>query len=726
LFFFSRVIIYEKGALPSQQFIKLSYIYSVKYLIPKKMKILPYVVIVVAAMLFSGCKKQEVNVNYKGNPEPLYRNSYIRLPLGTVKPAGWLKRQLEIEASGLTGHLDDFWPDLSRSAWKGEDGDGWERGPYYLDGLVPLAYLTDDEKLKAKVKEWIEPIISSSIDSGWYGPAKNHDRWPRSVSNKVLMQYYEATGDQRAFDVLMKYFRYIHDTRPDWPHQTWRGVRAMENAVTGYWLYRQTGEPWILETLRSIQENAADWTGYYEKFPWDSAAAVNKTVPHDGSPAGMTAHGVNNAMAIKYPGLWYQQSKDPRYMEAVFQGIKKYDFNHGQAGGRFSCDEHLSGNSPVQGTEVCSIVEYMYSLEELYAIFGDVRLADRLELLAYNGLPGTTTPDFWAHQYDQQANQVLVSVAKRDWSSNDDYSNLYGFMPNFGCCLANMHQGWPKFVESLWMATNDNGLAIAAYGPSVVKALVGKGKEVTISEETDYPFRGTVKLTINTSGPVRFPIYLRKPVWADSIIVNVRDETLVFRGETGEIRLNERWRDGDQVYITIPMKLRSERRYNNSLVLMRGPLCFALRIDKEYRSIRANYENYSYLGTVDWEIYPKSPWNYGLLVDPNNLERGNRVVESPVTEYPFADRGDMIWSADSGKYIAWTQDAPVSITARGIKIPGWTMKNNSADVPPLSPVKPEGDPEIITLVPYGCAKLRITEFPVMDITLMEEVIKPAR
>jgi uncharacterized protein len=83
----------------------------------------------------------------------------------------------------------------------------------------------------------------------------------------------------------------------------------------------------------------------------------------------------------------------------------------------------------------------------------------------------------------------------------------------------------------------------------------------------------------------------------------------------------------------------------------------------------------------------------------------------------------MIWRADSAKYLPWTQDAPVVIIARGIKIPEWTLKNNSADVPPPGLVKPEGDPEIITLVPYGCAKLRITEFPVMDIILMEDVMR---
>ena len=487
--------------------------------------------IILTLFILSGCSKQNVNTNYKGNPEPLRPNAFIRLPLGSVKPAGWLRAQLEAEASGLTGNLDDFWPDLLNSSWKGGDGDAWERGPYYLDGLVPLAYLLDDARLKEKVRSWIEPILASSRDSGWYGPAKNRDRWPLAVANKVLMQYYEATGDKRALDVLIKYFRYLHDTPPDWPHKDWRGVRAMENAVTGYWLYRQTGEQWILETIETIQKNGADWTTYYERFPWDSAAAADKKIPHDGTPEGMTAHGVNNAMAIKYPGLWYQQSKDDRFKNAVYSGIGKYDKNHGQAGGKFSADEHLAGNSPAQGTELCTVVEYMFSLEELYEILGDNKLADRLELLTYNALPGATTPDFWAHQYDQQSNQVISSIAKRDWSSNFDDSNIYGFMPNFGCCLANMHQGWPKFVESMWMATNDNGLAIVAYGPSVVKAKVGNGHEVTITEETDYPFKGSVTLSISTQNASRFPVYIRIPGWADSVTIRYKNKTVIAIGE---------------------------------------------------------------------------------------------------------------------------------------------------------------------------------------------------
>lgn len=680
--------------------------------------------LIISSLFILDCSRKDVNVNYNYNPEPLYRNAYIKLPLGTVKPAGWLKTQLELEASGLTGNIDDFWPDLVKSSWRGGDGEAWERGPYYLDGMVPLAYLLDDSRLKEKVKSWIEPILSSSTDSGWYGPAKNRDRWPLAVANKVLMQYYEASGDKRALDLLKKYFRYLHDTPPDWPDKEWRGVRAMENAVTGYWLYRQTKEPWILETIESIQKNSSDWTSYYEKFPWDSAASADKKIPHNWDIDGLTAHVVNNAMAIKYPGLWYQQSKDERFKKAVFAGIEKYDFNHGQVGGRFSGDEHLSGKGPNQGTELCSVVEYMYSLEELYAIFGEASLGDRLEMLTYNALPGTTTPDMWAHQYDQQSNQILVSGIKRDWSTNGDYSNIYGLMPNFACCLANMHQGWPKFVESMWMATNDNGLALVAYGPSVVKAMTGKGNEVTITEETDYPFKGSVKLTISSANPSKFPIDIRIPGWADSVNIHYKNKTIVVKGES-HYRLFERWKTGDEISIEIPLAIRTEKRYNNSLAVLRGPLYFSLRIDKEFKSVKINYDNFAYKGSIDWEINAKSTWNYGLLIDNHNLSRGLKLTENQIGNYPFSDKGDMVWSADSARYITWQGDAPVIITTRGIRIPEWTIKNNSADLPPISPVKPEGDPEIIALVPYGCARLRITEFPVMDITLMEDVIRPA-
>jgi hypothetical protein len=190
------------------------------------------------------------------------------------------------------------------------------------------------------------------------------------------------------------------------------------------------------------------------------------------------------------------------------------------------------------------------------------------------------------------------------------------------------------------------------------------------------------------------------------------------------MKILEKWQDGDEIIIELPMKLRYETRFNNSVSLLRGPLYFALRIEKEYKSTKLNYDNFGYKGSVDWEIYPKSDWNFGLIFNKEKPEQGMEVTENPVGKYPFADRGDMIWSADSGKYVPWGDEAAVVIKTRGMKISSWMMKDNSADLPPPSPVKPEGEPLELTLVPYGATRLRITEFPVMDIIFTMEMVRP--
>lgn len=671
--------------------------------------------VISAAVLF--CARDKANEHYPSNPAPLRPGAYSRLPLGAVKPEGWLRDQLQAQAKGLTGHLDEFWPDLINSAWKGGDGEAWERGPYYLDGLVPLAYLLDDEKLLKKVDTWIEPIIASAGADGWFGPGKNQDRWPLAVASKVLMQYYEASGDKRALNVLKGYFSYLQDNPPDWPDDTWRGVRAMEHAVSGYWLYRVTGDPNILKTIESIFFNSYDWTAYYEEFPWDSAAAAEGKIPHNWKAEGLTAHVVNNAMAVKYPGLWYQQSKDGRYREAVYAALEKYDRHHGQLAGRFSGDEHLSGRSPARGTELCAVVELMFSLETLLEVLGDPALADRLELLAYNALPGTMTPDVWAHQYDQQTNQVLVSKAERDWSTNGDASNIYGLMPNYPCCLANMHQGWPKLTRHLWMASPDNGLAALVYAPSTVTALVGsEGREVTLVEETDYPFEGTVRISVQTEKPVTFPLHIRVPGWAENAAVTFGSEWLTPKSGT-VVRLERTWRDGDEIMLTMPLHIETERRYNNAAAVRRGPLYFALRIGKEYKHItlreRDQFGSIDYKGSVDWEIRPATPWNAALCLDENSTDCGISMQRYPISRYPFADSGEMIYDEDLSRYRKWPHSAPVVLTVRGRILPQWGLRNNSAADPPVSPVTAKTEERKWQLVPYGAARLRIAEFPVL-------------
>ena len=169
--------------------------------------------------------QKSLNSFYISNQAPLLEQSYSALPLGTIKPKGMLLKMLEIQRDGLTGVLDSLYSVVcgSNNGWLGGTGDGWERGPYWLDGLVPLSYILDDKELQKKAQKWIEWSINNQREDGYFGPipleegferipgtqqTNREDWWPRMVMLKVLQQYYTATQDERVINMMTKYFSY--------------------------------------------------------------------------------------------------------------------------------------------------------------------------------------------------------------------------------------------------------------------------------------------------------------------------------------------------------------------------------------------------------------------------------------------------------------------------------------------------------------------------------------
>ena len=230
--------------------------------------------------------------------------------------------------------------------------------------------------------------------------------------------------------------------------------------------------------------------------------------------------------------------------------------------------------------------------------------------VAFNALPATFKPDMWAHQYDQQVNQVMCSIDKnRNWTNNGPDSNIFGLEPNFGCCTANMHQGWPKFVSHMWMATKDEGVAAVAYGPSRVDARVRGGVSVAIIEETEYPFRDTIRLSVHPEAPTTFPLHLRIPAWADGATVTVAGQAATGAHPGTFHKIEREWRADDRVEIVFPMKIAAERHWRDSVVLRRGPIVFAMKIGEDWKKIGGEEPH------ADWAVHPTTPWNYGLAKD---------------------------------------------------------------------------------------------------------------
>ena len=601
----------------------------------------------------------------------------------------------------MSGHLDEFWPSVKDSKWFGGSLSDTERAPYWLDGVIPLAWQLDDEALKEKVTRRVESILERQHDDGWIGPrdetesnldrSRANDAWTSFLAAKMLAQYHDVTGEQRVLDALMAFLKCIAEMLTINPLFGWGYYRWGEGLVSIYYAYERTGEAWLLHLANTLQAQGNDWPQTFAE------ADITVPTPRRGRWK-WHKHVVNLAMAMKFYPLYSRLSgcdEDRHFIHTMIETLDRY---HGQVTGVFSGDECVSGKNPVQGTELCAVADYIFSLGEAMSVLADPDLGDRLERIAYNAWPATFSPDMWAHQYDQQANQVLVSNNQEHmWSTNGAESNLYGLEPNFGCCTANMHMGWPKFLSHLWMRTGDDGLAAVAYAPSEA-TFTSAGVPVTVALDTDYPFRDTLTFTVTAESPVSFPLMLRIPAWA-------KDATLTVAGEGADApapatfhRVEREWSGETVVELVLPMQPAAQRRYNGSISIERGPLVYSLKIGEEWRQINQDVPGHE-APHADYEVHPTTDWNYGLVVDEEYLASSITFEERPVGDCPFSPEG-----------------APMEATVSGRKIPGYdVVRGWAGELPCTSWERISSDEPLteLTLIPYGCTNLRITEFPLL-------------
>ncbi len=595
-----------------------------------------------------------------------------------IKPEGWLRRQLEIQAASLSGHLDKIWPDISHSAWIGGDKDGWERVPYWLDGFVPLAFLLEDADLIKRADRYIFAILDGQEESGWICPCtpekrKDYDLWSLMLISKVLTLYCQFTDSPRAKDALYRamknYYELLKQERVGLG--LWGEYRWFEALIALVYLQENYQENWIGDLAGLLRDKGVDYGEFRHLWKETKDAWT------------LSAHIVNLAMMFKCEALTARLLGQPyeNKAEEYWQLLDQY---HGTAVGCFTGDECLSGINNNRGFELCSVVELMYSCEVLYELTVDPVWMERLEKIAFNALPAAFTEDMWAHQYDQQVNQIgCVRSETSFFRSNNGEANLFGLEPNFGCCTANFSQGWPKLALSSFMKS-DAGIVCPILLPAALETEIN-GVPVKVQVRSDYPFRMEATFVVTVQKPVEFELKIRIPRWARNLKVNGMPVT-----EEAYYTLNRQWKEQEQLHLQFSAIPALMPRPNGLAALEYGALVFALPIAAEYRM----YE-YKRDGVVrkfpycDYELYPEEQWRYGFAQDVF------RVMEREF-ESPFSPSKPPVTIMANLSRVDWD-------TAEGYPYIAREVPNSHAAL--------SGEEEK-ELIPYGCAKLRLTEMPV--------------
>ena len=627
---------------------------------------------------------------YVANRPPLAPSPFIKLPIGSITPKGWLRTQLELEAGGMTGHLEEIskWCKFADSAWASPDGQGkfgWEELPYWLKGYGDLGYVLKDEKIIGETRKWIDAVLASQEPDGYFGPRANKtglqghpDLWPHMPMLNALESYYEFTGDARVLPFMTKYFHWLDSLPPeDFGRGYWPKIRFGDAMASACWLYNRTGDAFLPDLAKKIHEHMQDWTTGVHNW-----------------------HNVNVAQGFREPAVYYLQSRDGKFLSAAGRNYDTVMDLYGQfPGGGFAADENARQGytDPHQGFETCGIVEFMHSFEMLTKISGNPVWADRCEDIAFNSLPAALTPDLKGLHYLTCANQVLLDRTNHS-PGVQNRGTMFSYSPDevYRCCQHNVSHGWPYYAEELWLATPDRGLCASLYAASDVSAKVGGGSTVNISEETDYPFGDTVTLKISTPEAVNFPLHLRIPGWCDKPALKINNKTVSLKaGSLSYVIVDRKWKDGDVVTLKLPMQVTVKRwaKNHDAASVNYGPLSFSLDIGEKWTR---------YGGTdawPEWEVSPTTAWNYGLVLDQRNPAKGFELVKR---------------TSSTGADPFTPETAPIELRTKAKKIPAWQMDRYGL-VGKLenSPVK-SGDPvETVTLIPMGAARLRISMFPVI-------------
>lgn len=483
-------------------------------------------------------------------------------------------------------------------------------GIYYDDSdvykaLEAIAYSLKnhpDARLEAKADEWIEKIAAAQQPDGYlntyytlnglenrWSDMEKHEDYNAGHLIEAATAYYNTTGKRKLLDVAIRVADNIDDTFR-LKNRNWvSGHEEIELALVK--LYKITANKKYLDL--------ADWFlqqrghGYGKGMIWTNPHMGPKYCQDDvpvKDQEQIEGHAVR-AMYLYTGAADVAASKnDPGYMKAmqavwsdvvdrnmyITGGIGSSGSNEG-----FTTDYDLPNENAY--CETCASVGMVLWNMRMNMLTGNAKFVDVLERSLYNG-----------------ALDGLSLSGDRFFYGNPLASQGgYGRSEWFGtaCCPSNI----ARLVESLGdyiYASSDQAVWVNLFVGSSTRIPLKK-TSVNISQESNYPWDGAIKVHVDPEKKASFPIYLRIPGWAanapvpgstyqftdqnnTAIDLQINGKSTRYAVKDGYAVLLKEWKKGDQITLNLPMPVRQIKAMDsvkaniNRIALQRGPLVYCV------------------------------------------------------------------------------------------------------------------------------------------------------
>lgn len=638
-------------------------------------------------------------------------SSWVPFSLGELKPEGWLKEWAQRAANGMTRNIGRDFTEFVRG-WADPNQGGWwhyEQTAYYTDGFTRLGFLLDDTLLINRSRRVMEAVMARQKPNGyihssnqsyiaqWGKPTADYGLyWSEGIFCRAALAYYSATKDERVLQMLKRVYQnfplFAYNTSKKEPFNggDMENMRKLCGVENMFELTRITGDTTFASRALSVMKNYEP--AYIETW------AKQKDFLHTA-----ICHGVSYNEGAKLPAIAYIWNGNPDYLAASVGAFEFMQENSMLPIGSNSSNEYLHGIGGFEATESCDITDFMWANIWLARATGDSRYGDRIERDAFNALPGAVSPSFTTCVYTEAPNRIPgVHLLIRD--DGTYYKEMH--WPT--CCPANINRALPNYIMNMAMLNTEGDILWLTYGPAHLKTRDGL---TDIQCATEYPFRDKLTFRLNKIRP-RQVLRLRVPAWCEAPVVVINGKAEKLNIENGQIVLKKKWKDGDRIELTLPMKPELVLT-NEKIPYYQGKRAPSWGIMVPSNGNMA-LDGFKDCGRCAWV-------NYGPLLFAMSMQRDNRdgfsMNEELWQEFrygltPQSLSGVKVDTAAVKHPFQWQyKNAPLSIKATANLI-DWNVDKGDPTMPLSEPATIKKDVPI-TLIPYGFLSYRLSVFPLV-------------